>query len=80
MKELRIIVYDFLQLVPMYTSLVNLIKRHNLIPQDSEGESECLHCIDVLRLLGTVEYINETAKVSTICFNKSVHKPQKHHR
>ena len=48
MKELRIIVYDFLQLAPMYTSLVNIIKYHNLIPEDSDGESGVIKCIDVL--------------------------------
>jgi len=80
MKELRIIVYDFLQLAPMYISLVNLIKRHSLIPEDSDGESGVLKCIDVLQLLNTVEFINETAKVSAISFIKIVHKSQEHHR
>jgi hypothetical protein len=75
MKELRIIVYDFLQLAPMYTSLVNLIKQHKLIPEDSEGESGVLKCSDVLTLLNTVEFINETAKVSPTSPNKSVHEP-----
>jgi hypothetical protein len=33
-RELKIIIFDFLQLVPMYNSLIDILKRRGFIPSD----------------------------------------------
>lgn len=33
-RELKIIIFDYLQLVPMYNSLIEILKRRGFIPSD----------------------------------------------
>lgn len=77
-KELRIIVYDYLQLAPMYESLVFLLKKYNKIPQDSDGETGELRCWDALEILNSVEFLNETARVTKRSLMFIVHQQEKH--
>lgn len=59
-KELKIIVYDHLQLTPMYLSLIEILKRKGFLNNDSSltsDQNQTVQIHNVMAVLNSIEFL-----------------------